>query len=83
MTDEQPSAPDAPAADPSPAPAADDVARVGFTYYFGRGLLVTLTRLIYRPRIEGRENIPRTGKLIFASNHLSFIDLLVIPMFLF
>lgn len=64
-------------------PAADrsDVTPVGFTYYFGRSVLVPLSRLIYRPRIEGRGNIPRRGKVILASNHLSFIDSLIIPMF--
>ncbi len=86
MAEEQTSAPDA----PEPARAADDapersdsseVAPVGFTYFFGRAVLVPLTRLIYRPRIEGKANIPRKGKVIFASNHLSFIDSLVIPMF--
>jgi len=82
VTEEQASAPEAPEPQASPQPAPrDEVAPVGFTYYFGRGLLVSLTRLIYRPRIEGRENIPRTGKVILASNHLSFIDSLVIPMF--
>jgi len=78
VTEEQASAAAAP--EPPASPPAE-VAPVGFTYYFGRGLLVSLTRLIYRPRIEGRENIPRTGKVILASNHLSFIDSLVIPMF--
>lgn len=79
MADEHESAPDAPAAPLQPEHA--EVAPVGFTYYFGKGVLVPLTRLFYRPRIEGRGNIPRTGKVIFASNHLSFIDSLVIPMF--
>ena len=43
-------------------------------------MLVPLTRLIYRPRVEGRGNIPRKGKVIFASNHLSFIDSIAIPV---
>lgn len=40
-----------------------------------------LARLIYRTRIEGRKNIPRSGPVILASNHLSFIDSFVIPIF--
>jgi 1-acyl-sn-glycerol-3-phosphate acyltransferase len=36
--------------------------------------------MIYRPRIEGRANVPRTGPVIFASNHLSFIDSIAIPV---
>nr|WP_228493787.1 MULTISPECIES: lysophospholipid acyltransferase family protein [unclassified Rathayibacter] len=31
-------------------------------------------RLVYRPLVEGRDNVPRTGPVILASNHLSFID---------
>ena len=30
--------------------------------------------------VEGRENVPREGALIVASNHLSFIDSIVIPL---
>lgn len=63
------------------AVAEDTVHPVGFTYYFGKAILVPLARVLYRPRIEGRGNIPRTGKVILASNHLSFIDSLAIPMF--
>lgn len=62
-------------------PAADEVHGVGFTYFVGRWVLAPLVRLIYRPRIEGRRNLPRRGGVILASNHLSFIDSFVIPMF--
>jgi 1-acyl-sn-glycerol-3-phosphate acyltransferase len=37
-------------------------------------------RLLYRPVIEGAENVPREGALILASNHLSFVDSMVIPL---
>ena len=43
-------------------------------------VLATLFRVIYRPTVEGVENIPPTGPLILASNHLSFVDSMVIPM---
>jgi 1-acyl-sn-glycerol-3-phosphate acyltransferase len=49
-------------------------------YTLSRKALGPLARLIYRPVIEGRENIPRTGPLLLASNHLSFVDSLVIPL---
>ncbi|WP_338015560.1 lysophospholipid acyltransferase family protein [Streptomyces sp. CB03234] len=39
-----------------------------------------LARLVYRPVIEGRENVPQRGPVILASNHLSFIDSVVIPL---
>lgn len=59
----------------------EDVSGVGFTYFLGRWVIAPLVRLVYRPRLEGRRNMPRTGPIILASNHLSFIDSFVIPMF--
>jgi len=39
-----------------------------------------LARAIWRPVVEGLDNVPRTGPVIVASNHLSFADSLVIPI---
>jgi len=39
-----------------------------------------LARTIWRPRIEGLEHVPPTGPVILASNHLSFVDSVVIPI---
>lgn len=39
-----------------------------------------LTKMIFRPWIVGSENIPSTGGVILASNHLSFIDSVVLPL---
>jgi 1-acyl-sn-glycerol-3-phosphate acyltransferase len=36
--------------------------------------------LICRPTVTGRENVPATGPFIIASNHLSFIDSMAIPL---
>ena len=36
--------------------------------------------LILRPTITGRENVPASGPFIIASNHLSFIDSMAIPL---
>jgi 1-acyl-sn-glycerol-3-phosphate acyltransferase len=36
--------------------------------------------LLLRPTITGRENVPATGPFIIASNHLSFIDSMAIPL---
>jgi 1-acyl-sn-glycerol-3-phosphate acyltransferase len=38
-----------------------------------------LLRAIWRPHVIGLENVPRSGPLILASNHRSFIDSVVIP----
>lgn len=39
-----------------------------------------LTKMIFRPWIVGAENIPREGGVILASNHLSFIDSVILPL---
>lgn len=54
--------------------------RAGATYLLGRSLIAPMARMIYRPRVEGRDNVPRTGPVILASNHLSFIDSIAIPV---
>lgn len=38
-----------------------------------------LLRAVWRPDVQGLENVPRTGGVILASNHLSFVDSVVIP----
>ena len=39
-----------------------------------------IAKVVWRPSVEGRDNVPRTGPVIVASNHLSFADSLVIPI---
>jgi len=39
-----------------------------------------VAKLIWRPTVTGLENVPATGPVILASNHLSFADSLVIPI---
>ncbi|MCX5588204.1 lysophospholipid acyltransferase family protein [Streptomyces erythrochromogenes] len=41
-----------------------------------------LLRLLFRPRIEGLENIPAEGAAIVAGNHLSFSDHFLMPAIL-
>lgn len=36
--------------------------------------------MLWRPRIIGRRNVPKTGAVILASNHRSFIDSVVITL---
>jgi 1-acyl-sn-glycerol-3-phosphate acyltransferase len=45
-----------------------------------RVALTVLMRLLWRVRVEGLENVPDRGGVLLASNHLSFIDSLVIPV---
>src|SRR6476660_3195927 len=49
-------------------------------YTVTQRVLSPIARVIWRPVIEGRENVPLTGPVILASNHLSFIDSMVIPL---
>jgi 1-acyl-sn-glycerol-3-phosphate acyltransferase len=37
-------------------------------------------RLIFRPQVEGRDNVPAKGPAIIASNHLSFSDSIFMPL---
>jgi 1-acyl-sn-glycerol-3-phosphate acyltransferase len=45
-----------------------------------RTVLVPTARVAFRPTIEGREHVPRSGPVILAANHLSFLDSFVIPL---
>ena len=38
-----------------------------------------VARAVWRPSIEGLDRVPATGPVILASNHLSFVDSVVIP----
>ena len=43
-------------------------------------VLGPILRLLFRPWVEGAENIPPEGAAIFASNHLSFSDSIFLPL---
>jgi 1-acyl-sn-glycerol-3-phosphate acyltransferase len=45
-----------------------------------KALVRPVSRVVYRPVVSGRERVPRTGPVLFASNHLSFIDSVVITL---
>ena len=42
-------------------------------------IFVWAVRLLFRPQIEGEENIPRTGPAILVSNHISAGDTYLVP----
>ncbi|WP_392668575.1 lysophospholipid acyltransferase family protein [Streptomyces sp. LN785] len=50
-----------------------------FYYVLKYVILGPLLRLLFRPRIEGLENIPADGAAIVAGNHLSFSDHFLMP----
>ena len=49
-------------------------------WFFKYILLGPVLRLIYRPQVEGLDNIPAHGPAILASNHLSFSDSIFLPL---
>jgi 1-acyl-sn-glycerol-3-phosphate acyltransferase len=50
-------------------------------YTVSRAIVGSATNTLCRPTIEGLENVPKTGALILASNHLSVIDSFLIPLY--
>lgn len=49
-------------------------------YLISRFVLRPLFLLLFRPHVTGRQNVPAEGAFILASNHLSFIDSMAIPL---
>ncbi|MHB1173025.1 MAG: lysophospholipid acyltransferase family protein [Lacisediminihabitans sp.] len=45
-----------------------------------RFFLAPVARLLWRPRIVGRSTVPKSGAVLLASNHLSFMDSVVITL---
>lgn len=49
-------------------------------YSFGKVTVAPMMRALWRPKVSGLENVPSTGPVILASNHLSVVDSFVIPI---
>jgi 1-acyl-sn-glycerol-3-phosphate acyltransferase len=47
-----------------------------------RGVVRLIAAIIFDIQVVGRQNVPETGPLIIASNHLSWADVPLIPAFL-
>ena len=45
-----------------------------FFYRFLYVFIWPLFRLLFHPKVRGRENIPKSGAIIFAGNHKSNLD---------
>lgn len=51
------------------------------TYYWvSRTAVMSLAHALWRPTILGKDNVPASGGVLLASNHLSFIDSFAIPV---
>lgn len=53
------------------------------TFKICAGILIPLFNLLMKRDWKGAENIPATGRVIVASNHMSYLDVLVFTHFLF
>ena len=51
-------------------------------YQVSRALAGPFLHLLWRPEITGSEHIPTTGGAIIASNHLSIVDSIFLPLML-
>ena len=49
-------------------------------YWIVKAILSPILRLIFRPWVKGLENVPHSGPVILASNHLSFCDSFFLPL---
>ena len=48
-------------------------------YRFLHSVIPPLGKAVWRPTVIGLDRVPATGPVILASNHLSFVDSIVIP----
>ena len=51
-----------------------------FYWLMKRVIIGPLVRLLYRPWIEGLENVPTDGPVVLAANHNSFLDSIFMPL---
>lgn len=45
-----------------------------FYIWFVIFVVIPVSKLLYNLKIEGRENVPKTSRLVFAGNHVSYLD---------
>jgi 1-acyl-sn-glycerol-3-phosphate acyltransferase len=50
------------------------------TYWVLKGILTPIFFVLWRVKVEGRENIPQHGPVVLAANHQSFCDSFFIPL---
>lgn len=48
--------------------------RTAFYMLFMMFVVFPVTKLMYNLKIEGRENLPKSSRVIYAGNHVSYID---------
>ena len=58
----------------SDSPGTGPLERAGMGYFFGWWFFRIYTGMYHRRQVFNEERVPRTGGVILASNHLSYID---------
>jgi 1-acyl-sn-glycerol-3-phosphate acyltransferase len=48
--------------------------RTAFYVWFVYFVVIPVTKLMYNIKIEGRENVPKESNVIYAGNHVSYLD---------
>jgi 1-acyl-sn-glycerol-3-phosphate acyltransferase len=56
--------------------------RCAVAYWVMKALLSPFFYLLWRVKVEGRENVPKRGPVILAPNHVSFVDSMFVPLVL-
>lgn len=74
-----------PAESPLPAETPETAAqapvdRSGYLYWVCKALLTLPMTLYFRPRILGIEHVPKSGPVILACNHVSYLDWMFLPL---
>jgi 1-acyl-sn-glycerol-3-phosphate acyltransferase len=49
-------------------------------YWIIKAVVTPVLRICCRIRVDGKENLPRSGPVILAANHRSFLDSIFIPL---
>ena len=49
-------------------------------YHIIKPIYTILIKIIFRPKVIGKENIPKDGALIFAGNHKHAVDPTMVMM---
>lgn len=51
------------------------------TYFFLKNFVLgPILNILFRPWVRGAEHVPKSGAAILASNHLSFVDSIFLPL---
>jgi 1-acyl-sn-glycerol-3-phosphate acyltransferase len=65
------------------APPTGKPLGTNFAFKVGTKIVIPLLNLVGKKKWSGGENLPKSGKVIVASNHISYLDVLFLTHFLF